>query len=104
MRPARPPVRLRWGRYESTTDADGHERWYWADQSEDGQDIHTPLQEPTATLDARWAHYLAAEQEDQLEDDFGLRRAISRELAAHNNTAGVVVGHQAGRRDPKEAA
>jgi len=96
--------RLRLGRLVQHTDADWRERRYWEDQLEDTQDVHTPLQETPATLDARWRHYLRSEQQDQLEDDLALRRVISRALATYNTTAGEVVGHQAGRRDPEEAA
>jgi hypothetical protein len=95
---------IRWGRYEQVTDADWQTHTYWEDQLEDTQDVHTPLQETPATLDAPWRHYLRSEQQDQLEDDLALRRVISRALATQNETAGEVVGHQAGRRDPEEAA
>lgn len=97
------PRRLRLGRIVQHEDADWHMRWYWQDQAEDTQDIHTPLYEPTATLNARWERYLKAEQEDQLEDDLALRRTVSRALA-DNEMARRVRTHQPGQRDPKEAA
>jgi len=73
--------RLRLGRLVQATDADWRDRWYWQDQAEDAQDIHTPLYEPE--LPGRWERYLRAEQDDQLQDDRALRLTVSRALAQH---------------------